>query len=75
MKRIGQIQNAAADEKKKQKIVKDRRFDPEKVFKALDETDYSVKENKISLKGDADMNDVFVPQKCEQEEIDTVLFI
>ena len=40
-----------------------------------DEKNHDVRENKISLKAGADMNDVFVPQKCEQEEIETVLFI
>ena len=34
-----------------------------------------VDENPIRLKAHGDMNDVFVPKKCDQEEIDTVLFV
>ena len=34
-----------------------------------------VDENVIRLKAIGDMNDVFVPKKCDKKEIDTVLFI
>ena len=54
---------------------KDPHFHESKVYKKHGEKDFGVRENNISLKGDADMNDVFVPIKCSQEEIETVLFI
>ena len=57
------------------KVEKDHRFDEKKIYKPLIAKKYDLRENKISLKGDADMNDVFVPKKCEKEEIETVLFI
>ena len=34
-----------------------------------------IDENMIRLKAHGTMNDVFIPKKCDQEEIDNVLFI
>ena len=54
---------------------RDRHFEIAKVYKPLEERNYDVRESSVSLKADADMNDVFVPIRCSQEEIETVLFI
>lgn len=55
----------------------DDRMATEKIYRKNDPKNekLDVEESAIKLKAHGNMNDVFIPQKCPKEEIDSVLFI
>ena len=65
------------DEEEPDESLGDDRMTKDKIYRKNDPKNdkLDVDENAIRLKAIGDMNDVFVPKKCDKKEIDTVLFI